>query len=115
MGELHHYYYPYSGSYFQGNLLLPLPQIYKMLSNLLLVKKLHPFYFVPTLFTDPPFLVKKMSTPTLLPIFKSMDCQQWYVECMNYDLGFHGSIDTHSVFIRARFSDALNQMTNSST
>ena len=65
-GELHHYqYYLYCGSYFQGNLQLPLPQIYKMLSNLLQEKDLHPFYFVSTLFSE------EMSTPPYYQFSKS--------------------------------------------
>ena len=65
---------PYYGSYFQGNFLLPLPQIDKMLSNLLSGERPqappflvcpHPFYRS-TLFSD------KMSTPTLFTNFQNL-------------------------------------------
>ena len=50
---------------------LPLPQVYKMLSNLLKEKDLHRFYFVPTLFIDPHFLVKKCQPPPFNQFSKS--------------------------------------------
>ena len=72
---LHQYYmyYPYCGSYFQGNLVISLPQIYKMLSNLLWEKDLHPCYFVSTFcfLIQPPFLVKKCQPPPFYQFSKS--------------------------------------------
>ena len=54
---------------FQGNLLLPSPDFLNgKLSPLR--KSLSLFLFCPTLLTDPPFLVKKISTTTLKPILK---------------------------------------------
>ena len=50
---------------FSGYFATPLPQIYENAKQYPLGKECHPFSFVPNLFIDSPFFVKKMLTPTL--------------------------------------------------